>query len=103
MSGLERFLELLVAGVRRLIRDVVCPVAGLFLVYQLGRGQFATGAVPFIATLASALIGLPVWLKSDERRRESGDSPDERAERKKRRKRITIDFGGDDEDEDASR
>lgn len=105
MSAFERFLESVGALIRRVIRDVLCPAGGLYLVYKLGLGEFATGAIPFVATLASTLIGLPVWLKSDERRRVQNEDEDEARNggpRRRGRRRITIDFGGRGEDEEDS-
>lgn len=106
MRVLERLRESLTALIRWIIRSLLCPAAGLWLVYRLGSGQFSTGAIPFIATLASTLIGLPVWLKTDERRRQNGNGDDPAGDEsgpRRRRKRITIDFGGGDDEEGDSR
>jgi hypothetical protein len=70
----------------------------MFLVLQLGLGKFETAAIPVIATLASALIGIPFWSRSDERRRNSDDGDD--PPRRKKKRRVTIDWGGDDDDSD---
>lgn len=86
-----------IAAFKILLRDVVGPLFGLWLVLQLGRGKFDTAAIPVIATLASALIGIPFWSRSDER---------DRAKRSesRRKKRVTIDregikWGGDGQDD----
>lgn len=76
--------EAIVAGFKLLLRDVLCPLFGLWLVLQLGLGRFDSLAIPVIATLASALIGLPIWARSDEKNRDG----------RRKRKRVTIDWGG---------
>lgn len=95
MSAPE-FFELLLAGFRRIVKDILSPLFGFYLVYRLGLGKFEVEAVPFVITLASAMIGIPVLTRSDERRRSDNDSGG--GGKKKRRKEIRIGWGGDDDD-----
>ena len=99
MKTLSTVFEVALTVFKRLLRDVICPLLGLYLVYRLARGGFETPAIPFIATLASAMIGIPVWTRSDERGR--GHNGNNGAKGRRRKRRVTIDWGGGrEEDED---
>lgn len=91
-----------VAGIKIVLRDVVGPLVGMWLVLQLGLGKFDTAAIPVVAALASALIGIPFWSRADERdRRDRGDG--DGGNKRRKRKSLTINWGnGDDEDGDES-
>lgn len=81
--------EAIVRGFKILVRDVACPVFGLYLVFKLAEGQFEVAAIPVIAGLASALIGIPYWSRTDERRRDDSADGEPRPKRK-----VTIDSKG---------
>lgn len=81
--------EAFVRGFKILVRDIACPVVGLYLVIRLGQGAFQVAAIPVIGGLASALIGIPYWSRSDERKRgQNGDG------QPRPRKKVTIDSRG---------
>lgn len=95
--------EAFVRGFKVLVRDVACPVFGLYLVLRLGQGAFDVAAIPVIGGLASALIGIPYWSRSDERNRDEDGKPKPR-----RRRQVTFDsrgvrWGNYDDDDDRSR
>lgn len=98
MNQISLVLIALVQGFKILVRDIACPCFGLYLVFQLAQGKFEVAAIPVIAGLASALIGIPYWSRSDERNRDG-------EKRAQRRKKLTIDSKGirwgDDDDGNA--
>lgn len=98
MNVFSQVAEALLRGFKVLVRDVACPLLGLYLVFELAQGKFEVAAIPIVAGLGSALIGIPYWSRSDERNRnEDGE------QKSRRRKKVTIDskgirWGDDDDD-----
>lgn len=84
--------EALVRGFGRVLRDVVLPVAGLFILYQLGTARIPTSYAFLMVPVCAALLGIPIWSRQDARRRD-GDIEEQR-----KRRRFVIRIGEDDED-----
>lgn len=104
MNRVSVFAETFVRGFKILVRDIVCPIVGLYLVVRLGQGTFNVAAIPVIGGLASALIGIPYWSRTDERKRGEADTSDKE---QKRRKQVTISgsgirWGSDDDERTGS-
>lgn len=53
----------------RLVRDILFALAGLGLLYLLALGKVPPSVAPSLVPIAAGLCGLPVFLRSDERKR----------------------------------